>query len=212
MSQLEDLRLEKDAEIRQAAGDHESHRANAAATVNQHAKDVLGLKGQMHHHEAQALQHQQYLAHKNDLVDQLSSALSLAKRGSDQHEARQAELDAATDYILGLEEKVYKANKTALELLKQLKDSEVEIKSLKSALSTQTGAIVYIPVKQDPIDKKLAEFLNNYPERAKLKIMFTRQSEGVYQFGTKRVAVKLEKDGLKVRVGGGFLSIDEFLD
>jgi septal ring factor EnvC (AmiA/AmiB activator) len=171
----------------------------------------------MHHHEAQALQHQQHLAHKNDLVDQLSSALSLAKRGSDQHEARQAELNAATDYILGLEEKVYKANKTALELLKQLKDSEVEIKSLKSALSTQTGAIVYIPVKQDPIDKKLAEFLNNniiinYPERAKLKIMFTRQSEGVYQFGTKRVAVKLEKDGLKVRVGGGFLSIDEFLD
>jgi hypothetical protein len=150
----------------------------------------------MHHHEAQALQHQQHLAHKNDLVDQLSSALSLAKRGSDQHEARQAELNAATDYILGL---------------------EVEIKSLKSALSTQTGAIVYIPVKQDPIDKKLAEFLNNniiinYPERAKLKIMFTRQSEGVYQFGTKRVAVKLEKDGLKVRVGGGFLSIDEFLD
>jgi chromosome segregation ATPase len=26
--------LEKDAEIRQAAEDHESHRANAAATVN----------------------------------------------------------------------------------------------------------------------------------------------------------------------------------
>jgi len=85
----------------------------------------------MHQHEAQALQHQQHLAHKTDLVDQLSSALSLAKQGSDQHEGKQAELDAATDYILGLEEKVYKANKTALELLKQLKDSEVEIKSLK---------------------------------------------------------------------------------
>ena len=42
--------------------------------------------------------------------------------------------------------------------------------------------------------------------------MFMRESEGVYQFGTKRVAVKVEKDNIKIRVGGGFLSIDEFLD
>ena len=39
-----------------------------------------------------------------------------------------------------------------------------------------------------------------------------RESEGVYQFGTKRIAVKVEKDNIKIRVGGGFLSIDEFLD
>lgn len=42
--------------------------------------------------------------------------------------------------------------------------------------------------------------------------MFMRESEGVYQFGTKRVAVKVEKDCIKIRVGGGYLSIDEFLD
>ena len=42
--------------------------------------------------------------------------------------------------------------------------------------------------------------------------MFMRETEGVYQFGTKRVAVKVEKDNIKIRVGGGFLSIDEFLD
>ena len=39
-----------------------------------------------------------------------------------------------------------------------------------------------------------------------------RESEGVYQFGTKRVAIKVEKDNIKIRVGGGYLSIDEFLD
>jgi hypothetical protein len=39
---------------------------------------------------------------------------------------------------------------------------------------------VYIPIKDDPVDKKLAEFINNYPERSKLKIMFMRESEGVY--------------------------------
>ena len=45
---------------------------------------------------------------------------------------------------------------------------------------------VYIPVKHDSIDKKLAEYINNYPERSKLKIMFMRESEGIYQFGTKK--------------------------
>lgn len=39
-----------------------------------------------------------------------------------------------------------------------------------------------------------------------------RESEGVYQFGTKRVSIKVEKDNIKIRVGGGYLSIDEFLD
>lgn len=42
--------------------------------------------------------------------------------------------------------------------------------------------------------------------------MFMRESEGVYSFGSKRVAVKVEKDNIKIRVGGGYLSIDEFLD
>lgn len=42
--------------------------------------------------------------------------------------------------------------------------------------------------------------------------MFMRESEGVYQFGTKRIAVRVEKDKINIRVGGGYLSIDEFLD
>ena len=39
-----------------------------------------------------------------------------------------------------------------------------------------------------------------------------RETEGVYQFGTKRVLVSCQKDNIKIRVGGGFLSLDEFLD
>jgi hypothetical protein len=115
--------------------------------------------------------------------------------------------------VLELEEKVYKANKTSLELLKQLKDAECEIETLKQyVIDLKQRIAVYIPVKEDQVDKKLAEFINNYPERAKLKIMFMRESEGVYQFGTKRVAIKVENHSIKIRVGGGYLSIDEFLD
>lgn len=67
-------------------------------------------------------------------------------------------------------------------------------------------------MRDDIVDKKLAEYINNYPERSKLKIMFMRESDGVYQFGSKRVCVRVDKDKINIRVGGGYLSIDEFLD
>ena len=112
-----------------------------------------------------------------------------------------------------LEDKVYKSNKTSLELLSNLRDREVEVETLKAYIIDLKARIaVYIPVKDDAIDKKLAEYINNYPDRQKLKIMFMRESEGVYEFGSKRVYVKVEKDKIRIKVGGGFLSIDEFLD
>ena len=45
----------------------------------------------------------------------------------------------------------------------------------------------------DKIDKSLGKYLNKYPERDNLKIMFLRESEGVYFFGQKRVYIKVEK-------------------
>lgn len=108
---------------------------------------------------------------------------------------------------------MYKANVTSLELLRQLKEAEQEVETLKSYIIDLKGKVaVYIPFKDDPVDEKLADFINNYPDRQRLKIMFMRESVGVYEFGSKKVLIKVEKDKIKIRVGGGFLSIDEFLD
>uniref|UniRef100_A0A7S3TRR3 GAR domain-containing protein n=1 Tax=Strombidinopsis acuminata TaxID=141414 RepID=A0A7S3TRR3_9SPIT len=125
----------------------------------------------------------------------------------------QNQLTAAGAYIVELEDKLAKQHQTSLDLLKALKDAEYQIETLKQyVIDLKSRIAVYIPVKDDAIDKKLAEYINNYPDRQKLKIMFMRESEGVYQFGTKRVAVKVEKDKINIRVGGGYLSLDEFLD
>lgn len=98
-------------------------------------------------------------------------------------------------------------------MLNNLRECELEVETLKQyVIDLKSRIAVYIPVKGDEVDRKLAEYVNNYPDRQKLKIMFMRESEGVYEFGSKRVMVKVEKDKIRVRVGGGFLSIDEFLD
>ena len=119
----------------------------------------------------------------------------------------------AGENIASCEERLKQTSLRSLELLKNLRDCEEEIDTLKQYIVDLKSRIaVYIPVKGDTIDKKLAEYINNYPERQKLKIMFMRETEGVYQFGSKRVGLKVAKDKIEIRVGGGFLSIDEFLD
>ena len=72
--------------------------------------------------------------------------------------------------------------------------------------------MIYLPASEDPVDMKLAEYINNYPDKAKMKIMFMRESSGVYSFGTKRINVEVLQNKIKVRVGGGYMSIDEFID
>lgn len=87
-----------------------------------------------------------------------------------------------------LEDKFYKSQRTSLELLKQLKLAEGGVEDLQNEIETLRSYIidlksriaVYIPVKNDIIDKRIAEYINNYPDRQKLKIMFMRESEGVY--------------------------------
>ena len=69
---------------------------------------------------------------------------------------------------------------------------------------------MYVPVKDDPIDKKLADFLNNFPDRQRLKVMFLRESEGVYLFGTKRVFVKVEKDKIISKLDFSYLLLTVF--
>lgn len=191
----------------------ESSRVKYETEINKLIITVRELETSVLNKNGKIMSLEELLAKKTDVERQLDES---RRREQDNHAARdslQKELEDASDYILELEEKVYKANKTSLELLKQLKDAEVEIETLKQYIVDLKQRIaVYIPVKEDQTDKKLAEFINNYPERSKLKIMFMRESEGVYQFGTKRVAVKVENHNIKIRVGGGYLSIDEFLD
>jgi hypothetical protein len=40
---------------------------------------------------------------------------------------------------------------------------------------------------------------------------FRREEAGMYTFGSRKVAMKLENGRLIARVGGGFMSVDEFV-
>ena len=62
---------------------------------------------------------------------------------------------------------------------------------MKHLLETAKNKI-YTARNADIIDEALGNFINTYPERENLKIMFLRESEGVYKFGSKRIYIKVE--------------------
>ena len=70
----------------------------------------------------------------------------------------------------------------------------------------------YVPVKDDHVDKKLSEFINKSMHAKRMKCLFVRESEGAYSFFKKQVIMKCVEDNLIIRVGGGFMSIDQFID
>lgn len=74
----------------------------------------------------------QLVAVKDDLADQLNQVNDYVDELCAQKVSMQKELDTAGDYLLDQEEKTDKANKTAVELLNQLKEADSEIESLKA--------------------------------------------------------------------------------
>lgn len=73
---------------------------------------------------------------------------------------------------------------------------------------------IYVPMKHDPVDQKLSKYINsaNGMDPALPRYMFRREGEGIYYFGTKKIYLKLLNDCIMVRVGGGYQSLDEFVN
>ena len=124
----------------------------------------------------------------------------------------QREIQTATDYIVEIEEKCYQSNQTCVELLQQMRNldkaCELRVKKLKEKHSLEAETLKayildikaripnYIPVKGDEIDQVLAQYINNYPDKSKLKLMFMRQQEGQYEFGSRNLILKVMRGSI----------------
>ena len=81
---------------------------------------------------------------------------------------------------------------------------------MSAVIKLQRNRENYIPVANDPVDTALADYINTLDDP--LPVPFTREEEGTYLFGTKRIFVKLEQGKIIIRVGGGFMQVNEFID
>ncbi len=65
----------------------------------------------------------------------------------------------------------------------------------------------YIPFLGDDVDKLLADWI----AQSNCPIPIARMGGGYYQFGSKKVYAKITNGKLLIRVGGGYMGIDEFM-
>ena len=77
--------------------------------------------------------------------------------------------------------------------------------------SVEDRLFLYKPLENDPIDKNLANYINKAPLRLRSKMHFEREAPGIYRFARKKVFMKIEGETIVIRVGGGFLTIQEFV-
>lgn len=77
----------------------------------------------------------------------------------------------------------------------QIKERDDYIVNLKRVISeVKEGDPLYLPVKDDPVDNALAEYINHLADPGRVKVLFVRESSGVYQFGSKKLYIKCEGD------------------
>ncbi len=89
---------------------------------------------------------------------------------------------------------------------RKLEEEERLRKEREDALANQKRKW-YIPLKGDPVDEMMAKYLNACQHYVPVK----RLGEGQYMYGSKKIFAKIMNGKLIIRVGGGYMLIDEFL-
>lgn len=88
------------------------------------------------------------------------------------------------------------------ELNRILQERLKRIKELQALLKGST----YVAVKGDLIDEMLAKYIQNCPVPVK------RLGGGFYLFGLKKIFAKILNGKLVIRVGGGYMIIEKFIE
>ena len=181
------MRLKEQSEQQLHQG-QESQRAGLQATIDQQKLEINQLTSQLSLADSSIKSLKGQLTRYQDVEDMRRMHKEHETQMFAAKEALQDDLETASAYILRMQEDHYEAKRTSLALLTRLKELEMDVLSYQSEIETLRSYIidlksriaVYIPVKGDTVDKRIAEYINNYPDRQKLKIMFMRESEGVY--------------------------------
>jgi hypothetical protein len=108
------------------------------------------------------------------------------------------QVEVLTDELILQADKAEQALRQITEL--QAQSSKEEERSRRSR---------YKASKNDPVDSALADYINRYSD---LPVEFKREEPGVYLFGTRKIIVRLEQGRVIVRVGGGYMTLEEFVE
>jgi chromosome segregation ATPase len=92
-------------------------------------------------------------------------------------------------------------------LKKLIDDHNRRIAQLEAEIGSEPAPVInYKAQKGDLIDEMLAQYIQNCPVPVK------RLGDGFYLFGTRKIYAKIMNGKLVIRVGGGYMFIEKFID
>jgi hypothetical protein len=107
--------------------------------------------------------------------------------------------------IANLRHQIYEREREIDELRRTLEQRQLRIDWLSREMGNVEVETSYKAVKGDQVDELLAKYLINCPVPVK------RLGGGFYLFGTRKIYAKILNGKLVVRVGGGYMKIEEFI-
>ena len=91
--------------------------------------------------------------------------------------------------------KSFDLEKIIVTLKNTLSEKEETMMNLKNIiLDMRDRSPFYIPITEDSTDIALGTYINNLKDPARIRFLFIREGEGIYQFGSKKIYVKTEGD------------------
>ena len=121
------------------------------------------------------------------------------------------ELCYFSDFIFAMSQTFLYESRITSKIKAIVEETDFNVQAMRESLAhIKIKNPVYQPIKADIIDKSLADYLNS--RNKVLPLPFVREAYGIYFFGTRKVNISIERNKLMVKVGGGFLPIDEFID
>lgn len=210
---LKNARMYEDSEIRSRDESTKlMHKLQQAeVSLNTMRQDNNSLKKDNVELKNHIISLEQLLCVKEDVYSQLNSGLERLGNSQEDCDRLRGRLEAGEKVNESQEEKVFELEKCLIYLKNVIQDKdEYNLNLMKVILEMKEKTQVYIPT-DDEIDLRLADFINGSNDPAKLTKLFLREGSGVYSFGSKKIYVKMESGKIFIRVGGGFLTLEQFL-
>jgi hypothetical protein len=147
------------------------------------------------------------LARVSDINQKVSEINEIIEDGFKRLDVQEMSIEELFDIVL-LNVEIKKRMRLLLTdidaLSKDINDTRRRYQSKKSKSPPQKN---YKAAKGDAVDEMLANWINLHG----CLIKITRIGNGFYMFGSKKIYAKIMNGKLVIRVGGGYMSIDEFM-
>ena len=159
----------------------------------------LNLKLSSISSQSTALEH--ITAIKEDIESQLEFALQQLDKSNKDKERWGEQIITLSQEQKAAHKKIFDLEEAAAELRTTLTQKDDHIAELKQlVVETKESQALYFPERDDNIDYALARFINSRSEPGRLRVMFVREAKGVYQFGAKKINIKVEGDKILSKI------------